>query len=53
MRAEMPDTMRQLRQMRENEAINLWFRHEAERDPGFRDIMEQLAKRNQRGGAPS
>jgi hypothetical protein len=48
MRADMPQTIQQLRQMRENEAVNFWFRREVERDAGFREIMEQLAKRNQR-----
>jgi hypothetical protein len=48
--AELPDFVNRVRAMRQNEAYNTWFRRSAEQDPGFRRIMEGLAKREQRGG---
>jgi SurA N-terminal domain len=50
MRADMPAFINSVRQARQNEAINFWYRRETERDPGIRAILQELAKRDQRTG---
>jgi hypothetical protein len=47
----LPDFMKSIRMARQNDAINLWVSSEGQRDPGFRDIMTGLAKRNEPAAA--
>jgi hypothetical protein len=42
--AELPAFTGNLRQRRQNDAFNLWFRKQIEQDPGLRNILEELAK---------
>lgn len=46
--AELPAFANSVRSTRQNEAYSDWFRRQAEMDGGFRRIMEELAKRDQR-----
>ena len=46
LKADLPGFMNSFRQARQNEAFNMWVNVEGQRDPGFRQIMQELEKRN-------
>jgi len=45
MEAELPAFLAVLRQAGQREAFDTWFRTQADQDPGFRGILDYLAKR--------
>ncbi len=48
LQAELPAFINSVRQTRQNEAFNEWFRKQIERDPGLRSILEGMARRDRR-----
>lgn len=46
LKADLPGFLNSFRQARQNEAFNLWVNAEALRDPGFKQILQELEKRN-------
>src|SRR6266567_4180090 len=46
LKADLPGFMNSFRQARQHEAFNLWVNGEAQRDPGFKQILQELEKRN-------
>ena len=46
LKADLPGFMNSFRQARQNEAFNMWVNVEAQRDPGFKQILQELEKRN-------
>jgi len=55
LKADLPGFVNSVRQARVNEAFNMWVNLEGQRDPGFKQIMQELEKRNRSSalsGAP-
>ena len=55
LKADLPGFMNSFRQARQHEAFNLWVNGEAQRDAGFKQILQELERRNRTpvlSGAP-
>ncbi len=55
LKADLPGFMNSFRQARQNEAFNMWVNVEAQRDVGFKQILQELERRNRTpvlSGAP-